>query len=367
MKTIAIYLILILSSCHLVHFVKADHVEPTMKVNQNIKTDYFNDTIPEYSDLKAKTEERQRSAISGIETNNNINFLVEEDDAAIKASIDNVSSIKATDLNSRGTDEMIKQKAIYEIDVDYSEGLNKQVMVDAKKIGDGQEELLGCLLGKLKDIGVDCKVEKGLKKQEPEFFMQIEKAVEKDTVYNKAECEEPRNQYKCSDSLSVSCKSRGKGYGKWQEKTIKFNGRTLHNHKMNWGYAVKSYKKRWSWLITPHHPKCTMFGWPDQVDSCWRGNPAAIIADARIYIAAHLRVSIEQIGENIIFPPSGMGTGHMAPVGARWRWAWNEYEFKYKFREVFDTCEAWSTNWTERCSLNSISKPKISKPGQRSK
>ena len=46
-----------------------------------------------------------------------------------------------------------------------------------------------------------------------------------------------------------------------------------------------------------------------QVDSIWRNNPAAIMADAHLYIASGLGVSIEQI-EHVQFPASGRGIGN---------------------------------------------------------
>lgn len=112
--------------------------------------------------------------------------------------------------------------------------------------------------------------------------------------------------------------------GEWH--AINFNGTTLHNEKMDWGYAVKWKTKRWGWHITPFHN-------PDhhgevQVDSCWYNNPHAIIDDAKQYIADQIGVPIYRIAA-VEFPPSGRGVGNITPVGCRWRVVWEYYEFKY--------------------------------------
>ena len=125
----------------------------------------------------------------------------------------------------------------------------------------------------------------------------------------------------------------------------------LHNQKVDWGYAVQWKIGRWGWHITPYHPGKKWFGWPDQVDSCWRDNPAAIIADARVFIANHLKVSIAQIREDVGFPGRGVEGTNITSVGCRHRVVWDEYEFTYHYRDIYTVCEDWSEDWNEACNL----------------
>lgn len=131
---------------------------------------------------------------------------------------------------------------------------------------------------------------------------------------------------------------------KSEHRKIKFKGDALHNQKVNWGFAIKWKDKRWGWHINPYHPK----GWGEyQVDSIWKDNPAAIIGDARSYIASQLSIPIEQIGQNVIFPAAGRGIGNIREVGCRWRVVWDEYEFGYdylwqdKLRRLVEGKEYW--------------------------
>ena len=231
-------------------------------------------------------------------------------------------------------------------------------MSDAKTISDAQDDLLENLLGNLKDLGLDCKTVKGDKRVEPEYFLQTRTSDHKDTIYNQVLCEELRNSYNCKDTLTTRCKRRGIRYKSPIFKKILLNGRFLHDHKMHWGYAIKWKVGRWGWHITPFHPKrLPIFGgYGDglQVDSFWRDDPAAIIADARRYIAENVeKVPLDHIGENIVFPDNngGRGVGAIHEGYPRYRAVWESYEFGYSFREPYSVCEEWQDEWTERCYI----------------
>ena len=325
----------------------AEYKDPTTRVNINRQTDLFDKSVDDWSGLQQQLEEDKESAIKGS-GGADITFLTGKNANELQAESDNLNNIKAIDLNDRGKEQILKENVINDLYVDYNKPLNKEHLQDAKRLAAGQDKLLANLLEKLKELGVDCKTEKGLNEVEPTYYMQVEQKQHKDTKYNKTICEELRNTYQCNDSVSLTCTRKGIGYGEWEARTIKFSGGMLHNEKMNWGYAVKWKDKRWGWHITPNHQEA--YG-ETQADSIWINNPSAIIADARAYIAAKLGVSIIQIGEQVAFPASGRGIGNINPVGHRWRVVWDEYEFSYQFREVFDTCEEWKEDWTERCGL----------------
>jgi hypothetical protein len=345
-------LLLAMSSiCVLTHVALGEYRDPTTRVNVNEQTDLFEKSTDDYSGLQRQIDGQKDSAMESVRSGGGMGYLVKGSREEIEQNAAELASIKATELNSRGTEEMAKQNVINELYVDYSQPLNKQHLKDAKRIAKGQDELMGNLLERLKDIGVDCKTVKGLLEQEPTYYLQLETITQKDTVYNQTFCEQLRNTYNCEDTVSLTCQRKGKGFGEWEPRAIKFSGHALHTEKMNWGYAVKWKNKRWGWHITPQHPKSLGAFGNTQVDSIWHNNPGAIIADARAYIASKLGVLLEQIGENVEFPDSGRGMGNIGGVGHRWRVVWDEYEFKYQFREAFDICEEWKEDWTERCRL----------------
>jgi len=355
LKTLRMFSLVLLASCILIALANGEYRDPTTMVNVNEQTDLFEKSVDDWSALKGELDKSKDNALSGVKASEGFEYLTDKNSEEVTQSAGSLSSIDATDLNARGSEELSKSHLMQDIYVDFNRPLHKQSMVDAKKLARAQNKLMDNLLGKLKEIGVDCKTVKGPMEKEPAYYLQIETTQHKDTVYNKTICEELRNSYNCTDSVALTCKRKGKGYGDWEDRVIRFNGHAIYAEKMNWGYAIKWKDSRWGWHISPYHPQRGIFGWPDQVDSSWRDNPAAIIADARSYIAAKLQVSVEQIGENVIFPSDnggrGVEGGNITATGQRHRVVWDEYEFKYQFREAFDTCEEWTEDWTERCAL----------------
>lgn len=333
----------------------ADYKDPTTKVNINQKTDLFDKSVNNWSGLQQQLNADKDSAIKGGGSAD-ITFLAGKNANELQAESINLNNIKAIDLNDRGRKQMLKENIIDDLYIDESKPLNEEHFQDAKRLATGQDKLLANLLEKLKELGVDCKAEKGLKEVEPTYYMQVEQKQHKDTKYNKTTCEELRNQYKCTDELKVKCTRTGPRYGEWQFKTIRFGGWELHNNKMNWGFAQKTSWKNWDWLISPNHPQpfrffgSLLFGDDKQVDSPWYNNPAAIIGDARVFIAGKVGASLEQIREDVVFPPAGRGIGAQGN-GPRWRKIWDEYEFGYWYRDIYQVCEQWNEDWTENCRL----------------
>ena len=329
-----------------------------VRTNVNEVTDLFESNIEnkdqEFKDLQKNNDD----ALDNIRSETGFQFI-QGMDKDVNGKISELNSIRDTDLDNAGRDKRYSDEYRFydegDFEPDYTKPGNRMHKEDAMTIAIGTRKKLDELLTELNKIGVDCKTVKGPKQKEAQFFIDIHRAEQKNTEYDLFLCEEPRNQYQCDDSVALTCTRKGKGYGDWEDRVIRFNGHAIYNEKMNWGFAVKWKKKRWGWHITPYHPGSSIFGWPDQVDSCWRDNPAAIIADARSYIAAKLQVSVEQIGENVIFPSDnggrGVEGGNITATGQRHRVVWDEYEFKYQFREAFDTCEEWSEDWTERCNI----------------
>ncbi len=328
------------------------YLDPTAKTNVNKQTDLFEKGIEDYSSFESQMDSMKQKAIDGIGPGN-IELILDKSSGEIEEAVGNLSAIKANDLHSRGREEVMKTDIMEELHVDYTKPLNTQHRKDAAKIADASSELLGNLAALLKDLGIDCKTVKGNKIIEPEYYIDVKKEQTEDTIYNRKLCEELRNKYNCTDELKVKCTRTGPRYGEWQYKTIRFGGAELHNSKMDWGFAIKRCRKEWEWFITPNHPKRGPFGSGDnkQVDSIWRDNPAAIIADARVFIAGKVGAGLDQIREDIVFPPEGRGIGNQFWGVGRWRHPWEEYEFGYWYRDVYQVCELWDEEWTEECKL----------------
>ena len=349
MKQLFFSLILIL-------FISSAYAELT---NINQVTDLFDRNIENKDELLHELKTQNDSAIDNIKSGAGTNSIEGINDAESKAG--ELKNIEETDLENKGREKRAsKEYQFYdenELEPNYNKSGNKLHKLDAEDIVNATEESMRKLgknfLDKLKAVGVDCHTVKGPVHKEPTYYIQIKRENQNNTDYDQFFCEELRNKYNCRDQLDLTCKRFGKGHTDWEARTIRFNGHVLHNTKPDWGYAIKWKDKRWGWHITPYHPKPKAFGGEMQVDSVWRNNPAAIIADARGYIAMQLGASIDQIGEHVVFPDNngGRGLGNISSVGARWRVAWDEYEFAYMYRDVFDTCEEWQEDWTERCAI----------------
>ena len=324
--------------------------------NINEVTDLFDRHIENKDQLLHELKTQNNAAIDNIKSGAGTNSIEGINEAESKAG--ELKNIEETDLENKGREKRAsKEYQFYdenELEPNYNKSGNKLHKLDAEDIVNATEESMRKLgknfLDKLKAVGVDCHTVKGPVHKEPTYYIQIKRENQNNTDYDQFFCEELRNKYDCRDQLDLTCKRFGKGYTDWEARTIRFNGHVLHNQKENWGWAVHWKTKRWGWHIHSQHPRKSGFGGSPS-ESPWRNNPSAIIADARAYIASQLGVSLEQIGEDITFPPSGRGVGSINSVGHRWRVVWDEYEFGYMYRDVFDTCEEWQEDWTERCTI----------------
>ena len=322
------------------------------QTNKNDISNLFNQEIEDRQGLDKFLENSKKQAESGVGNKAGLQELG-TNEGELENKTSELNSINANSLESRGQEERAKEEnAYYEVlEIDYTDPKILNHKKDIDKIADANEKLTSLLIEGLRDLDIDCKTVKGDKELEPEYALEIEKEHFKDVTYNRQSCEELRNRYNCNDTVTLKCSKTGLRYGEWQHKTIKLPGHALHHEKGNWGYAVKWKNKRWGWHITPYHPK----GWGEyQIDSPWRNDPAAIIADARLYLAIKLGVQLEQIREDVGFPLGGRGVddgSSINPVGCRWRVAWNEYEFTYYYRDTYPVCEVWSEDWNEVCRL----------------
>jgi hypothetical protein len=337
-------------------FLFALNAHAMARTNINEVTDLFEVNIENKEQEFRELQKNNDNALENIRSENGLK-LVPAMDGDVNGKIAELNAIKDTNLDDAGREKRGSEEYRFydenEFEPSYTKPGNKMHREDAMTIAIGSRKKLDELLVELHKIGVDCKTVKGPKQKEPTFFIDLNRVPQKNTDYDLHFCELLRNKYNCTDELKVKCTRTGPRYGEWQYKTIRFGGAELHNTKADWGFAIKRCRKEWDWFITPNHPKRGVFGYGDnkQVDSIWRDNPAAIVADARVFIAGKVGAGLDQIREDIVFPPEGRGIGNQFWGVGRWRHPWEEYEFGYWYRDIYQVCELWDEDWTEECKL----------------
>lgn len=320
--------------------------------NINKVTDLFDKYIDNKQELLQNLEEQNNNAINQIKSGTHHDSIEGIGEAGVKAG--ELGAIKETDLDNAGRSRRASTEYQFydenELEPDYTKPGNRLHKEDSDDIvsstDDTMHKIGSNFMAKLNSEGFDCKTVKGSVIKEPTYYIEIKREQQKNTEYDQLFCEEPRNNYNCNDTATLTCVKIVKKFKNPEARKIKLDGHQLHHNKNHWGYAWKWERKRWGWYIHPHHFE-SFFG----LEIPLPDNSAAIIADARAHIANHLGVSIEQIGEHVEFPAYGRGIGNINPVGCRWRVAWDWYEFGYTYREVYHVCEQWAEDWNERCTL----------------
>ena len=352
----------ILKFVSLILFLCGGHQALAIQTQINEVTDLFEKRIEDKEALLQNIKQQNDNAMEQIKSRTHHDSIEGIDGAEGEAN--KLNSIKETDLDEAGREKRGSQEYQFydenELEPDYTKPGNRMHKLDSDDIVTATEKTMRQigtdLMKRLIELGFNCKTVKGAIHKDPTYYIDIKKEDQKNTEYDQLFCEELRNQYKCRDELKVKCIRTGPRYGEWQFKTIRFAGWELHNTKEHWGFAQKTSRKNWDWLISPNHPQpfrffgSLMFGDDKQVDSPWFNNPAAIIGDARIFIAGKVGASLEQIREDVVFPPAGRGIGAQGN-GPRWRKIWDEYEFGYWYRDIYQVCEQWAEDWTENCRL----------------
>jgi len=320
------------------------------KTNINEVTSFFKDNLENREQIESMLEEGKQSAMSGIESKGAFEAVGTKEQDAVNES-NRLDSINPNDLETKGAEVRYKEENKYmdSLYINHDDNQVQNHKKDVDLITEKTQELTNKLQAGFLKENMDCETVKGNKEVSPEYHIDVKSRTEQESVYSQTNCEQLRNQYSCRDTLTTRCIRTGTRYKAPEPRKIRFNGHWLHHNKMNWGWAVKWKTKRWGWHITSHHPGGWEGGEDYQIDSPWRQNPAAIIADARAHIASHLGLPLEQIGEHVDFP--GRGMGNINPVGARWRVAWDEYEFGYTYKEPYQVCEEWMDDWNERCNI----------------
>lgn len=334
--------ILVMGFCLPTNIARGDYVEKEMPTQINEQTDLFKNSIDDLPAFEGKLRADKGMAIDSLgqegESPEGLSFITKKSKSQLQAESSKLEAIDVHDLGSMGRDEMIKNDMINELYIDYSRPLNREYMEDAAAIAGAQEELQNNLFGELKKLGVDCKTVKGDERIEPEYYLQTRKTQHMDTVYNKAICEELRNQYNCVDSLLLTCKRRGMKWEEWEERDIELSGPWIHWNRRWWTYAIKWKKERFGIHLHPAGAR------PD------------VAASIREHIMEKLGISDEQIHKEVNVFARGEGAiNHIEGKG----YIWDTFRIGYKYRDGKEICSEWSEDWSERCNLSPVSKPFI--------
>jgi len=186
---------------------KSQYIDPTYNTNTNKIDPLFETNLNDYRQLEQGAEDSMNKALEGLKGNEGFDSLPGHDKAQAEAA--RLSDISHQDLHGKGMGASMKESWMNEIFIDYSRPGNSIYLQNAEEIASRTGDMMGNILDKLKDIGVDCRAVKGNEIKEPGYVIELKSQEVKDTVYDKVTCEELRNRYACRDTLSVRCTSSG--------------------------------------------------------------------------------------------------------------------------------------------------------------
>ena len=136
--------------------------DPIAKTNINPKTDLFEKEIEDYGTFRDHMGSLREQAVNGIGSPGNLELISDETGDEIKAVAGDLSSIRATDLQVKGQEEVLRTDMM-ELHVDYTDPLIAGHKKDASRITEASGELLGKLTELFKEVGIDCRTVKGNK------------------------------------------------------------------------------------------------------------------------------------------------------------------------------------------------------------
>ena len=146
--------------------------DPITKTNINPKTDLFEKEIEDYGTFKKAIDVLKEQAAQGITSPGNLELISDKTDDELKAAAGDLSSIRATELQAKGREEVLRT-GMTELHVDYTNPLNTEHQKDAIRIADSSGMLLGKLIELFKEFGIDCRTVKGNTVIEPEYHIEI--------------------------------------------------------------------------------------------------------------------------------------------------------------------------------------------------
>lgn len=180
------------------------------KTNVNEVTDLFDQAIPNKDGFVSNMEGAKAGNISDIEAGASLRHIQDIDKT--NAEISKLSTIRAVDLDDAGRGARQSEEYKFYDQGEFETNFNKPGYVmhkqDVQEIVGATSALLGNITASLKDLGVDCKAVKGSVQKTPIHHIETQREEQKNTEYDQIICEEPRNQYNCTDSLSLTCSKR---------------------------------------------------------------------------------------------------------------------------------------------------------------
>ena len=150
--------------------------DPIAKTNINPKTDLFEKEIEDYGTFEKAMDVLKEQAVNGITSSGNPELISDKTDDEIKAAAGDLSTIKATDLEARGREEVVRTGIMEELHVDYTNPLNTGHQKDAIHIAEASGVLLGKLTELFKEFGIDCRTVKGNKVTQPEYYIDVKRS-----------------------------------------------------------------------------------------------------------------------------------------------------------------------------------------------
>ena len=326
--------------------VYGGYEDQVAKTNVNPKTDLFEKEIEDYGAFESRMGSLKAQAVEGINIPGNLELITDKTDDEIKAAAGDLSTIKATDLEARGREEVLRT-GMTELHVDYTNPLNTEHQKDAIRIAEASGVLLGKLMKLFKEFGIDCQTVKGNTVIEPEYHIEIKKEQVKDTVYTKTMCEEPRNKYNCHDSLRLRCSRRGTAWGPWQNRTMVTTFGATPRH----------------WWTVGRHTDSTYHGRNGHGLSCGKWTINSVYSqEMATYIAGMISARPEQVYvgyQNIVLVPApnrgsvnvDFSNCHLGWIGTYIDVVPVRVTFHYQYRDGYPICEQWSEDWSETCVI----------------
>ncbi len=299
--------------------------------NINEVTDLFETRIENKTQYLQELESIKAGGINDIETSAGLNeiHVIEES----KSEASRLGSISAIDLQDEGAKVRAGEEYSFydkgEFEPDLTKPGNKMHKEDVADIVAGTSELFQKLMGKLKELNVDCKTVKGPIQKEPVFVVEVKKEKQENTEYDQLFCEEPRNEYNCTDSLTLSCTKKGIRWNPWKSVTKNFSGVWIRDNHWDWFFSIKFKKKRFGAHL---------------------GSNIHIQNQMKQFFAVEHTIPSAQV-EILSVSARGHGGGCDIPTLRDKIYMWPLYEVKYRHRSGTEICEQWQETWDERCYL----------------
>ena len=105
--------------------------DPIAKTNINPKTDLFEKEIEDYGTFEKAMDALKEQAVNGITSSGTLELISDKTDDELKAAAGDLSSIRATELQAKGREEVLRTGIMEELHIDYTNPLNAAHQKDA--------------------------------------------------------------------------------------------------------------------------------------------------------------------------------------------------------------------------------------------